>query len=148
MKDKLRGARTLVVRARGLLSTGRIEEAEEAARRAVSALEGDESDALLFEALTLLGTARARSLRAEAARASFRRAAELAEEAGDNEAAGRASLSHLEELAGQMSAGEMRETYLRADRLLADSPHRETLARLRRCASLVVGAVDKEARSE
>ncbi len=148
MKEKLRDARVAVMRARGLLSAGRIEEAEEAAGRAVGALEGDETHALMVEALTLLGTAQARSLRAEVARRSLRRASDLAEEAGDNEAAGRASLSHLEELTGQMSTGEMCDTYLRADRLLADSRHEGTLARLRRCASFVVGAVKREARAK
>jgi tetratricopeptide (TPR) repeat protein len=143
VRDKLRDARAAVTLARGFLERGRIEEAEEAASRAVGALEGEEAHAVLIEALTLLGTARARSLQTERARESFRRASSLADKAGDNESAGRAAISYIEELSGQMSTGEACDVYLYADRLLAGSRHKETLARLRRCALAVISAVRK-----
>lgn len=143
MKNKLRDARSAVARARSFLERGKVEQAEEAASRAVSVLEGEEAHAVLIEALTLLGTARARSLQTERARESFRRASSLADKAGDNESAGLAAISHIEELSGQMSTGEACDIYLYADRLLAGSRHKETLARLRRCALAVISAVRK-----
>lgn len=147
MKDKLRGARAAVARARGFLEQGRVDEAEEAAACAVEALQGGEAHAALIEALTLLGAAQARSLQTERARESFRRAISLADRAGEHESAGRAALSYLEELSGQMSTVESCDIYLNADRPLAGSRHRETLARLRRRASAVIAAAGKEARA-
>lgn len=148
MKDKVRGARAAVARARGFLERGKVEQAEEAANSAVGALEGGEAHAALIEALTLLGAARARSLQTERARESFRRAISLADRAGEHESAGRAALSYLEEVSGQMSTVEACDIYLYADRLLASSRHRETLARLRRRASAVIEAAGKEARAK
>lgn len=145
MKDKLREARAAITKARNFLDRGRIEEAEEAASRAVGAFVGGEAHALLIEALTLLGISRARSLQAERASECFRRALSLADHEGDNESAGRVAISYMEELSGQMKTDEVCDVYLYAERMLTCSRHRNTLVRLRRCALIVIASVRKKA---
>jgi hypothetical protein len=148
MKDKIRGARAAVARARGFLERWKVEQAEEAATRAVGALEHEGALPALIEALTLLGAARARSLQAERARESLRWALVLADRAGEHRPAGRAALSYLEELSAQVSTVEACDIYLNAYRLLASSRHRETLVRLRRRVAAVIEAAGKEMRAK
>lgn len=124
-------------RAQSLLSQGRNTEAEEMALRA--ALEAAKAGELLLlaEALTTHGIALARLGEHEGARLSLERAVETAEQAGDEERAGLAALTMLEELRGQLTEDEMRGVYQRADELLAGSNDLTILQRARDCARYI-----------
>ena len=71
---------------------------------------------------------------------TLRRAADLAEQAGAVEDAGRALLSLIEEHAGRITEQELLETYERANNLLKETQDAETLKRLRACAARIVSA--------
>ncbi len=138
LKDKGSAAQVDETRARVLLVEGRNSAAEKAARGAVNSLEKGGEQALLAEALTTYAVALARLNRHQQAQATLERAVDMAETAGDIEGAGRATLTLIEELDGWLAADELRKTYERADRLLTDSRHGETLARLRACARRII----------
>ncbi|HVF87567.1 MAG TPA: tetratricopeptide repeat protein [Pyrinomonadaceae bacterium] len=140
LKDHVRTAQVDETRARALLAEGRAREAERAIASALDTLERGDEDALLAEALTTRATVLARMGKAAEARATFARAVGVAEQAGDIEGAGLASLAQLEESGGQLDADELCEIYERADRWLARSQHPRILARLRECARRVVAA--------
>ncbi len=134
LRDKGSVAQVDETRARLLLARGRNAEAERVARSAVHAQEKGGEQALLAESLTTHGTALARLGRSEQARSVLQRAVETAHLVGDHEKAGLAALTIIEELGDHLSRGEITAVYERADRLLADSRHLETLDRLRSCA--------------
>jgi transcriptional regulator with PAS, ATPase and Fis domain len=117
-----------------LLAQGRDAEAVEAAGSALRALDDDVEQPLLAEALTVRGVALARAGRQKEAREALERAARVAEQANDIEVAGLAALALLEELRAQLTEGEMREVYRRADERLSDSHDVATLTRLREAA--------------
>lgn len=138
LKDKGSIAQVDDTRARALLAEGRKAEAEKVIRSAVRTLEEGGEQALLAEALTTRGVALARLDKVEEARATLERAIEVAERAGDNEGAGVAALTLLEELSEHISREEKLAAYARADQLLSKSQHPGILARLRLAARLAV----------
>lgn len=140
LKDHVRTAQVDETRARALLAEGRAREAERAINTALDTLERGDEDALLAEALTTRATVLARMGKGAEARATFARAVTVAEQAGDVEGAGLASLALLEESGEHLNQDEMCEIYERADRWLARSQHPRILARLRECARRVVGS--------
>ncbi len=135
-------------RARALLGQGQYTEAERVVRSAVRTLEKGGEQALLAEALTTHGLALARLVQHQQSRLVLERAVDVAEQAGDLEGAGRAALTLIEELHGQLTEDEIRGVYLRADELLSRSQHAETLTRLRECARRVVDAKNEPASFE
>ncbi|MFN2599280.1 MAG: helix-turn-helix domain-containing protein [Pyrinomonadaceae bacterium] len=141
LRDAAHAAQVDETRARVLLAEGRAAEAESAARAAARALAAGGEQAILAEALATQGRALARLGRTEEARVVLARAARIAELAGDLEGAGLTELTTLEELSDALTPAQMRELYDSADRLLARTERRETLARLRECARRVVAAV-------
>lgn len=125
-------------RARTLLAQGRNSDAERCARGAVSALKKGGELALLAEALTTHGTALARLRRVGQSEATLSEAMTIAEQSGDREGAGRAVVTIMEELGAAISEQKLLDWYHHADRLLSNSKHAETLARLRVCASSLI----------
>jgi transcriptional regulator with PAS, ATPase and Fis domain len=138
LKDEVHTAQVDETRARALLAEGRNLEAEKVVRSAVRTLEKGGEQALLAEALTTHGVALARLEQHDKARATLERALEVAEQAGDLEGAGRASLTLIEELKSRLTDIELHEIYRRADGLLTRTQHSETIARLRECARQVL----------
>ncbi len=130
LKDTVRVAQVDDSRARALLAQGRNSEAERIALVSVHALEKGGEQALLAESLTTYGVALARLNRYAPARSTLQRAIEVAHTAGNNERAGLAALTMIEELSEQLSRDERRVIYQRATSLLAKSQHPETPARL------------------
>jgi two-component system response regulator HydG len=130
-------------RSRVLLAQKRNAEAEKLSRAAVRTLEKGDEQSVLAEALTTHGVALARLGRYEEARLTLGRAMEVASQAGDNEGAGVAALTVIEELSERLNANELTNLYERADGLLSKTQDSETLARLRSCArrTLVAGRV-------
>ncbi|HEX8652382.1 MAG TPA: sigma 54-interacting transcriptional regulator [Pyrinomonadaceae bacterium] len=94
----------------------------------------------MAEALTTHGVALARLGRDVQARFALQRATEVAHQAGDNEAAGLAAVTMIEEMGERLEPDEMRVIYELADRLLADSEYSQTLQRLRQAARRILAA--------
>lgn len=130
MKDSVHTAQVDDTRARVLLAEGRIHEAERIVRSAVQVLERGGEQSLLAEALTTHGITLARMGSHKVAQLTLQRAVEVAQNAGDLEAAGLAALTILEELAEHLQTHDLSATYDRAAGLLSQSENREIKDRL------------------
>ncbi|MDT5122462.1 MAG: two-component system, NtrC family, response regulator AtoC [Acidobacteriota bacterium] len=140
LKDSGSAAQVDDTRARIFLAQKRNAEAEKISRGAVRTLEQGDEQALLAEALTTNGVALARLGRYEESRLTLERAIAIASQAGDNESAGVAALTIVEELSARLNIVEMTNLYERADEALANSQNSETLTRLRAVARHVLEA--------
>jgi tetratricopeptide (TPR) repeat protein len=138
LDDKGTVAQVNETRARVFIEQGLYSEAEKAASSAVLTHEQGDEKALLAEALEAQGIAHARLGRNHSALEILTRAAELAQEAGDPEFAGRIFLTILEELGSSLEPGERARFYGQADGLLGDQLSSETTLRLRACARLML----------
>jgi CheY-like chemotaxis protein len=138
IKDNARLAGVDETRAKVLLAEGRMSEAEKLVRTAVQVLEKGGQQSLLAEALTTHGLVLARLGRHKVARLSLQRAVDVAQNAGDSETAGLASLIILEELAEHLPAQDLSATYDRATELLSNSENRESKDRLLACSRRVL----------
>jgi two-component system, chemotaxis family, chemotaxis protein CheY len=130
MKDQVHTAQVDDTRARVLLAEGRTTEAEKLVRSAVQVLERGGQQSLLAEALTTHGIILARMGNHKVARLTLQRAVEVAQNAGDLESAGLASLTILEELSDSLPAQDLSATYDRAAELLSRSGNQEYKDRL------------------
>ena len=124
-------------RARVYVAQQRYAEAEKLAQASVSVLERGGEQSLLVESLQTLGVAQARQQKNQAAIETLRRAAEVADTAGDPASSGRALLTLIEELHAYLPADEISRAYSEADRKTGEDVGRETLTRLRACARLM-----------
>jgi CheY-like chemotaxis protein len=129
-------------RARILLAQGRLIEAERVVRSAVRTFEKGAHQALLAEALTTHGVIMARMGNHARARALLQRAYEIAQTAGDLEAAGRAQLSTIEELSGQTPAKELVSIYRSAIEFLRDTQDPSSLKRVISCAEKMLDVLE------
>jgi CheY-like chemotaxis protein len=127
-------------RARVLLAEGNMRAAENAIREAVRVLSKGGEQGLLAEALTTQGCVLSRLGNFCESLDTLRRAADLAEQAGAVEDAGRALLCLIEEHADRLDEQELLETYERANNLLRETQDAETISRLRACAVRIVAA--------
>ena len=140
LKDISSVAQVDDTRARVLLAQKRNAEAEKISRAAVRTLDNGDQRSVLAEALTTHGVALARLGGYEKSRLTLERAMEVAAQAGDNEGAGVAALTIIEELGERLNIKEMMNLYERADGLLAQTQNSETLARLRSCVHRIFEA--------
>ncbi len=140
LKDSVHTAQVDDTRSRALLAQKRNSEAEKISQSVVRQLEKGDEHSLLAEALTTRGVALARLGRYEESRLTLERAMEVASQAGDNEGAGVAALTIIEELNERLNADEMANLYARADELLHNTQNSETLARLRSCVQRIFEA--------
>jgi CheY-like chemotaxis protein len=131
-----------------MLAEGHNEEAERVARAAVDTLDKGDHQHLLAEALTTQGTALARLGRHQHARLTFQHAIVVAEQAGDPEGAGNATLTAIEELTDLFPARELGQMYERASDLLTASPQLTTRARLTEGAGRVIRAISADLKPE
>ena len=113
-----------------LLAEGRTAEAEKLVRSSVQILERGGEQSLLAEALTTHGIALACAGKYMVARLTLQRATEVAENAGDTEAAGLAALTVIEEVGEHLTAQDLSATYDRASELLSRSGNLEHKDRL------------------
>jgi CheY-like chemotaxis protein len=130
MKDSVHTAQVDDTRARVLLAEGRVAEAEKLVRSAVRILEDGGQQSLLAEALTTHGLTLARLGRHKLAQLTLQRAVEVAQNAGDSEAAGLAALTIVEELDEHITTQDLSAAYDRAAELLSTSDNRENKDRL------------------
>ncbi|MDT4953100.1 MAG: two-component system, NtrC family, response regulator AtoC [Acidobacteriota bacterium] len=138
LKDSVHTAQVDDTRARVLLAQERNSEAEKISGSAVRTLEKGDEQSPLAEALTTHGVALAQLGRYEESHLTLERAIEVASQAGDNESAGVAALTIIEELGECLGVEEMTNLYERADQCLANSQNSETLTRLRASARRVL----------
>ena len=128
--DKSHAASTLDCKARAFLGEGNLNEAEKAARFSVQLIhEGDEKSKLT-ESLTTLGTVLARRNKTLESKKCFEEAANSVLAVGDNEDAGTALLTLVEELRENLSFEDRRNFYLRAEEILRKTSRTSTLERL------------------
>jgi CheY-like chemotaxis protein len=125
-------------RARVLLAQGRLRPAESAIREAVRVLSKGGEQGALAEALTTQGRVLSKLGNFIESLNTLRRAADLAEQAGAVEDAGRALLSLIEEHAKRLNEYELLDAYERAHNLLKETQDAETITRLRACALRIV----------
>ncbi len=138
LKDKGLVAQVDDSRARALISQGQLSKAEALSRGAVKVLvEGDELS-LLAEALTTHGIALARLANYAKARPILEKAIRTAQNAGDLESSGVASLSMVEELTDHLPFADLLTYYRMAETDLAKSQHPEIQNRLGKCAQLLL----------
>jgi two-component system chemotaxis response regulator CheY len=130
MKDQVHTAQVDDTRAKVLLAEGRTAEAERLVRSAVQILERGGEQSLLAEALTTHGIALARAGKHGVARLTLQRAIEVAQNAGDTEAAGLAALTIIEELGDHLPSDDLSATYDRAADFLSRSGNQEHKDRL------------------
>lgn len=123
-------------RARVFIDQQRYVEAEKLAFLSASALEAGDEQSLLADALETQGVALARMGRYPSALGTFKRAAHIAETAGDVELSGRVFLTVMEELKSFLSPIEVGTMYQEADRRLGDQSCTDSMVRLRACARL------------
>ncbi|MBC7930593.1 MAG: sigma 54-interacting transcriptional regulator [Rubrivivax sp.] len=143
MKDAGSVAQVDETRARVLIAQGKNTESLKVIKPAVAALRNGGENALLAEALTTMGVALARLGRLDESLESFRLAATTAENAGDNNSAGLATLSGIEELHGALRRDELLSLYSRADELLSTCKDGDILSRLRAAARIALGPADR-----
>ena len=123
-----------------MVAERRYRDADRTLAVALKTLEQGDESALLAEALTVQGVVWARLWINEESINVLRRAAELAEAAGAHASAGLAVVTLIEEHGAtrRLSADEVYEAYIKAERLLKDSQEAEDAARLKACARVVM----------
>jgi tetratricopeptide (TPR) repeat protein len=127
-------------RARVLIAEKKYGEADRVITRAVQTLEKGGASALLTDALTVQGVARARLGAGEESIGILRRAVTIAEAAGALTNAGLAALALIEEHGARrvLPRTELYRLYLRADRFLKGTQDMEDKERLLECARIVM----------
>ncbi len=134
LKDQSNAALVYENKAQALLAENKLEEAETAVRTSVAMMRTGDEKSILAESLTTLGIVLSRGGKVKEAELSFVEAKETALEVGDNESAGNAVLTYIEELKSILTPLEFSSLYLEADELLQDSPKISTINRLKKIA--------------
>ncbi|HEV2799128.1 MAG TPA: tetratricopeptide repeat protein [Pyrinomonadaceae bacterium] len=127
-------------RARVLLAQGKVRAAQSTIREAVRVLSQGDEQGLLSEALTTQGRVLAGLGNFVESLHALKRAADVAEQAGALEDAGKALLALMEEHEGRVGEQELLEAYERAHHLLRETQDAEMIKRLRACALRIVSA--------
>jgi CheY-like chemotaxis protein len=138
LQNRGRVAQVDETRARVLLAQGRLHAAESAIRESVRVLSKGGEQGLLAEALITQGRVLSKLGNFVESVNTLRRAADLAEQAGAVEDAGRALLSLMEEHTDRLNEHELLEAYERAHNLLKETQDADTISRLRACALRIV----------
>jgi len=112
------------------IRTNQLELAESAVQRAIDSLEANDEEALLAEALTTKGRLLFRLDRQIEAKQTLEGAWRIANRCGDNEGAGRALLTLVEETYSQMSILERNHLTSLVRKLLENTQHAATRGRL------------------
>jgi CheY-like chemotaxis protein len=128
------------------LAHGRVVDAEKLLSIAVRALEKGGEQSLLAEALSTQGIALARLRDFAKARATLQRAVDVAEQAGDAESAGQATLLMIEQLGAFLSNDDLTATVDHAWELLKNTQDMSTLKRLTNCTRRVLSLIYASAR--
>jgi tetratricopeptide (TPR) repeat protein len=147
LRDKRAVAQIDQTRAQVFIDEGKYNEAESAARSAVSGLERTGHQWLLADALITHGIALARLLKEERALFTFQKAIEVSQQVEALNKAGLAALSMIEEIPS-LPAGTLNAEYLRARQWLKESQSKDVLLRLNEAANKVVASLGGELNTE
>jgi len=140
LKDKGFYAQFEDTRARAFLSEGQLEQAEAVASSAVKSFREGDEQSNLAAALTTYGMVTARQGRQADALALLNEAVTIAAQGGDNESAGLASLTIVEELSSFLPQPELHNSYLRAESALSHSQQAAIQFRLGESARRLLAA--------
>src|ERR1051326_3982683 len=119
--DSVAAAQVNETLARLYIETHQYDLAQDVIERAVKTLECTDGEALLAEAVTTKGLVAAKQGRYNDAKKSFEAAYNIAQRCGDNEGAGRALLSMLEELEDKLDPAEKSQLSAELKELLAST---------------------------
>lgn len=134
LKDKGGAAQVYDNKARAFIGQGKLSDAELAALTSVNLIREGGENAWLAESLTTLGVVLSRGGNFTEAASAFVEAKETALKVGDNESAGIAVLTQVEELQNNLTPAVVRSLFLEADMLLKNSPRIGTINRLQTVA--------------
>jgi len=134
LKDQSNAALVYENKAQTYLAEHQLEKAEIAARRSVAMISAGDEKSILAESLTTLAIVLSRGGNIDEAIRTFKEAKETALSVGDEESAGNAVLTQIEELQTSLTPIVFRKLYLEADELLKNSPKISTVNRLQRIA--------------
>ena len=140
LKDKGFCAQFEDTRARAFLSEGQLEQAEAVASSAVKSFREGDEQSKLAAALTIYGTVMARQGRQADALTLLNEAVTIAAQGGDNESAGLASLTIIEELSSFLPQPELHNSYLKAESALSHSQQAAIQFRLGESARRLLAA--------
>lgn len=143
LQDNVRRAQVDETLAQLYLASGKYDNAERSINLAVDTLEISGEQAFLTEALTTRGMVLCRLGRRHEAKPNLERAQRVAERCEDYEAAGKALLIMIEEMAEHLADDERREIGAQANQLLANSQQHATRERLRKCLDIIADAHTK-----
>jgi DNA-binding winged helix-turn-helix (wHTH) protein/tetratricopeptide (TPR) repeat protein len=130
LKDDIRRAQVDECLSQLYMTTDRLEQAESVVDRAINSLEANDEEALLAEALTTKGRVLYRLGRQIEGRHTLEGAWRIANRCGDDEGAGRAFPTLIEETYSQTSETERNRLMLLIRELLENTQHAATRARL------------------
>jgi TolB-like protein/Tfp pilus assembly protein PilF len=133
LDDKVRKAQVDDCLSKVYMATDQFQLAESVVERAILSLEADDEEALLAEALTTKGRLLCKTNRHSEGREILEGAWRIYERCGDNEGAGRALLTLIEETYTQMNEAERHRMVLRIRKLLENTQQASTRARLIGC---------------
>jgi tetratricopeptide (TPR) repeat protein len=137
LEDKVRQAQVDDCLGKLYMATDRLDLAESSLERAIVSLEADDEEALLAEALTTKGRLFLKLGRHMEGREVLEGAWRIAERCGDNEGAGRALLTLIEETHSTMDHAERNRMALRVRELLKNTQQASTHARLSECLKTI-----------
>jgi tetratricopeptide (TPR) repeat protein len=140
LKDKGFCAQFEDTRARAFLSEGQLEQAEAVASSAVKSFREGDEQSNLAAAITTYGTVMARQGRQADALTLLTEAVTIAAQGGDNESAGLASLTIIEELSSFLPQPELHKSYLKAESALSHSQQAAIQFRLGESARRLLAA--------
>lgn len=140
LKDSGSVAQVNETRARLFIAQERYDQAEQAATAAVAILEQGDEQSLLAEALTTHGIALAHMGEYQRSFATFTRAAQTAEAAGDDIGSAGTRLLMLEHLRSYLNLNDLFSAYLEADERISRTADADMIERLRAASRLAIEA--------
>lgn len=132
LSDTIRGAQLNETLCRLYIGTKEYERAHDLIEQAIRVFEHADAEAILAEALTTSGIVNSRLGRFSEAKKSFEAACKISERCSDNEGAGLALLTMLEELGGRLDHAEQIQVAKMLKNLLATTQQRSLQARVER----------------
>jgi DNA-binding winged helix-turn-helix (wHTH) protein/tetratricopeptide (TPR) repeat protein len=144
LSDTFRGAQLNETLSRLYIGTEEYERAQELIWQAIRALEHTDAEAILAETLTTSGIVSSRLGRFSEAKRSFEGAYQISERCSDNEGAGLALLTMLEELDGRLDHSEKIQVAEMLRNLLATTQQRSLQARVERSMAKITSSTERD----
>lgn len=143
--DTLRGAQLNETLSRLYIGTKEYERAQELIEQAIRVFEHTDAEAILAEALITSGIVRSRLGKSSEAKSNFEAAYKISERCSNNEGAGLALLTLLEELGERLDLSEKIQIAERLRNLLATTQQRFLQARVEKSIAKIASLIEKKA---